>query len=56
MESAPIFFNEKICHQWENNCFQMVNSMIEYTLIANKGLLEHRGDEVYVRLFCPRLF
>ena len=42
--------NEKICYQWENNCFQMIHSMIEYTLIANKG------DEVHVRLFRPRLF
>lgn len=28
----------------------MIHSMIEYTLIANKG------DEVHVRLFRPRLF
>ena len=42
--------NEKICYQWENNYFQMIHSMIEYTLIANKG------DEVHVRLFRPRLF
>lgn len=50
--SAPNLLNEneKICYQWENNCFQMIHSMIEYTLIANKG------DEVHVRLFRPRLF